>query len=591
MKRKTNIVVSVILMLAMLSGCNITSQSSLPENSESDSSVSENISSTEESDTSSSQVTTTTTAAATTATTASADTTISATTAATTNKVPETAGTTASVPSTEAEKPQTTTTAAKPQTTTANAKPQTTTTTKPQTTTTTASNIPEELQPSADDSPVMAQYKEKYESFMKFMEKIEKDRTTPTINITTLDRQQILSKEFYVDSVVDVFNCDEQFRLTAEGGVKVRGNSTAEGSEKPYRIKFEKKQNMMGLHDGEKFKSWVLLKSNWNLVMDYTGFELAETIFDGKYYSSDCCFVNVYVNRAFKGIYLLCEQNQATDGRVEVYEPSEEETQADIGYFLELDNNANPEEDPCFTLDYDEQTFTDYVGKTQKFERDDYSIKSDTTSDEQRKFIEKYMNNVFTILYNGVEDVENPLMFDQNYDLVSAKGVYQNGEEAIRAVIDVDSVAYTMILQELVHNYDVGAGSFYMAIDFSADSQYKKLTFTAPWDFNWGYDTNGGTEGYFAGAFQTPVHDMWDRSNAWLTVIMKADWFRELLKEKWAELDNGKALNAPLARVLKAAKALEHDLGNDSWKIDSAKQVVQFVRDRIVWLDKQWGTT
>ncbi len=579
MKRKTNIIVSCLLILSMLSGCAGNVDSAVTDSS-ADITVSSSQSVTSSESTES-------TTAATTATQAA--------TAATTTKLPETsapeteastAATTTNTPAPEttvtvATKPQTTTTT-KPQTTTT--KPQTTTT-KPQTTTT-VFQIPPEFQPDPDDSPVMAQYKEKYEKIQKFINAIEKSKTTPTINITTLDNEQILSKEYYVESVIDVFNCDEQYRLTAEGGVRVRGNSTAEGDEKPYRIKFEKKQNMLGLHDGIEFKNWVLLKSNWNLVMDYTGFELAETIFDGKYYSSDCTFVNVYVNRSFKGIYLLCEQNQVNKNRVDVYEPGAEEYQTDIGYFIEIDNYAGQDDDPFFSLDYDGITFTDYQGTTKQFERDDFSIKSDTTCDEQRQFIEKYTKGVFKIMYEAVEN-NNLLMFDKDYNVVSANGTYTTAKEAVGAVLDLDSVVNTMILQELVHNYDVGAGSFYMAVDFSADSKYKKLTFTAPWDFNWAYN-DSPSGGYYAGAFQTPVHDMYERSNYWLTVIMKVDWFRDMLKAKWAELDNGKALNVPLANVLKAAKALEKDLGNDAWKIDSAKQVIDFVRGRITWLNGQW---
>lgn len=164
----------------------------------------------------------------------------------------------------------------------------------------------------------------------------------PAINITTLNEEEIISKDKYVNSIIDVFNCDEKYVLSAEGKVKVRRNSTDDYSdEKPYRIKFEQKHNMLGLHDGKKYKSWVLLRSYWNLAPDYMAFSLADAIFDGKYYSSDCTYVNLYINGKYTGIYLLCEQNQAADGRVDVYEPSEDEAQTEIGYLVELDNYAD----------------------------------------------------------------------------------------------------------------------------------------------------------------------------------------------------------------------------------------------------------
>ena len=127
-----------------------------------------------------------------------------------------------------------------------------------------------------------------------------------------------------------------------------------------------------------------------------------------------------------------------------------------------------------------------------------------------------------------------------------------------------------------------------MAVDLSKDSKYERLTFLAPWDFNWGYSEE--TDGrYYAGAFQKPVHDMWDRSNAWLTVIMKADWFVERVKDKWAEMNNGSDLITTIANVQKCAESLENDLGDLSWRIDSAKDVVRFVKGRIRWLNTQWS--
>lgn len=455
-------------------------------------------------------------------------------------------------------------------------------------TTTTASVITTTTVTEPELSPVMEQYSEKSGTVSEFMKKIEKEMTLPSIHITTLDEERIMSKEVYVDSVIDIFNCDDEYRLTAEGGVRVRGNSTADGNEKPYRIKFSEKQNMLGLHEGMEYKNWVLLRSQWNLIQDFMGFSLAKTIFDGEYYSSDCTFVNVYINQSYKGIYLLCEQNQVAEGRVEVYEPKLQETGTDIGYFIEMDNYANEEEAPFFTLDFSNIEFTDYTGRTQALPCDDYSIKSKTVSKEQEDFIADYTRGVFRILYEAVEN-KKPMMFDGNYNVVSAEGVYATPKEAVAAVLDLDSVVNTMILQELVHNYDVGAGSFYMAVDFSGESKFRQLTFLAPWDFNWAY--NDETAGrYYAGAFQEPVHDMYDRTNIWLTVIMKADWFREMLSEKWMEMGNGSELTDTIKAVLKTAETLDNDLGDENWKIGSAKDVVGFVRGRIKWLKGEWGT-
>ena len=172
----------------------------------------------------------------------------------------------------------------------------------------------------------------------------------PCIHIITDDGQPVLSREEYVNAVVKVYNCDEACEMAEEAGVRVRGNSTAEqGEEKPYRIRFEKKQNMLGLHDGRKYRNWVLLRTYWHLCPDYMGFRLAKAVFGGKYYSSDCVFVNLYMNSSDLGVYLLCEQNQAAKDRMDVYEPEEGETRTDVGYLLEMDNYPDGEH-PGFSI-------------------------------------------------------------------------------------------------------------------------------------------------------------------------------------------------------------------------------------------------
>ncbi len=437
--------------------------------------------------------------------------------------------------------------------------------------------LPKEESEKLDYTVVKEQYDEGTADREKLYKQLASQKDMPIVHITTKDNKNVTSKEYYVESVVDVFNCDKSYELSAVGGVKVRGNSTAQGSEKPYRIKFDKKQNMLGLHNGEKYKSWVLLRSFWNLCPDYTAFNLAKTLFEGKYYSSDCTYVNVYMNGKYKGLYLLCEQNQAGSGRADVYEPDEDEYQTDIGYFVEIDNYAG--EDPYFTLDYEKKQITDIKGVTRDIPPDDFSVKSDINTQEQLDFIHKYMAGAFKILHESVNN-NNPLRFDKNYNVVSAKGVY-TPQQAVEAVFDCESVANMLLLEELAHDNDVGAGSFYMAVDFSKESIYPKLTFLAPWDFNWAYE--GGTSGFYAGTWQTIWTDGWDRSNVWLIDFMNADWFRKLAADKWSRLskDVYKTLDSVEANIMKLA----NDLGDEAWRIDSGRNVVEFVRGRSEWLD------
>lgn len=523
------------------------------------------------------------------------------TTGATTS--PKPAATTIATP-----KPETTNTAAtpKPETTktVATSKPVTTTATKKPTTTSSVTTtkepvkIPEGVEMS-DLTPEQRYYvygidKEKQEAYYNKISNIK----LPIIHISTENKQNITSLENYVNCLVDVFNCDEEYKLEAEyAGIRVRGNSTAYygdvnqilKNQVPYRIKFDKKTNMMGLNDGAKCKSWVLLKSQWNVVPDYMAFELAKAIMDGEYYSSDCTFAYVYVNKVFKGLYLLCEQNQINKNRVDLPEHEEGYTGTDIGYFLELDNYAS--ENPYwFSMDYSNETLTDLEGTTRKLVPAEYTIKNEIYSQEQVDFISKYLSNVYKIMIQAIK-YEKYYTFDDNYNLIDASKIYDNAYDTINAVVDIKSVVDMYILYEICHDYDCGEGSFYMAVDFSGKSGYDRLTFTAPWDFNWAY-SDASTGRYYAGAFNDMsfVNQYGDRTNPWFVLLMGTDWFTELVKEKWTELNNENKINSVIKLCDSTIKNYWDEFTIEKFNSypQSAQSLVKWVKERVNWLNTQW---
>ena len=515
--------------------------------------------------------------------------------------VPKPAETTIATP-----KPETTTSAApKPETTktTATSKPATTTETNKPASTSSATTIkPVEIPEGAEMSeltPEQRYYvygidKEKQEAYYNKISNIK----LPIIHISTENKQKITSLENYVNCLVDVFNCDDEYKLEAEcAGVKVRGNSTAFygdvnqilRNQVPYRIKFDKKTNMMGLNDGAKCKSWVLLKSQWNVVPDYMAFELAKQIMDGEYYSSDCTFAYVYVNKVFKGLYLLCEQNQINKNRVNLPEHEDGYTGTDIGYFLELDNYAS--DNPYwFTMDYCNEILTDLNGTTKKLVPAEYTIKNDIYSQEQVDFISKYLSNVFKIMVQAIK-YGKYYTFDENYNLIDASKIYDNAYDTINAVVDIKSVVNMYILYEICHDNDCGEGSFYMAVDFSGKSSFDRLTFTAPWDFNWAY-SDASTGKYYAGAFNDMsfVSQYGDRTNPWFVLLMSTDWFTGLVKEKWTEMNSENKINSVIKLCSSTIKTYWDEFTVEKFNSypQSAESLVKWVKERVNWLNTQW---
>lgn len=429
-----------------------------------------------------------------------------------------------------------------------------------------------------------------------FKKKIRSQSKIPVISVTTAPDDMIASREKYTSCVVDVFNCDEKLEINeASAGIKVRGNSSAYygdvsqilANKVPYRIKFDKKTNMLGLNNGAECKSWVLLKSDWDLIRNDIAFRFGRTIMGDSNFCSDGQLVHLYVNEEFQGVYELCEQCQINPNRVDISEPAEGYTDTDIGYYLELDNYATSDEDNHYiSMDYENATVTDINGETRQFVPAEYSIKNDLYSQNQIDFIDKYLNNLFKIVYEACENGKY-YKFDENYDLVDSD--VTTAEEAVSNVMDIDSVRDMYILYEIVHDYDCGEGSFYMCVDLSKDSKCPKLKFTSPWDFNWAY--NDSTEKYYAGAFTDKnfVAKKGDRSNPWFIILCKQDWFMATVKEKWTEMSQEKLLQGCIKTEREYLKEYDADLRKgEEWGPDSAEDLFNWIENRIYWLNSQW---
>ncbi|MBR1862954.1 MAG: CotH kinase family protein [Ruminococcus sp.] len=429
-----------------------------------------------------------------------------------------------------------------------------------------------------------------------FEEKIKSETKLPAINITTKDNSElILSRDIYTSCVVDVFNAGEKFELDeVSAGIRVRGNSSAfygdvekiKQNTVPYRIKFDKKTNMLGLNDGAKCKSWVLLKSDWDLVRNDIALRFGRTIFGDDAYCSDAKLVDLYVNDKLQGVYLLCEQNQVNKNRVNVSEPEENYTGKDFGFYLELDNYAWEDPDNQYVnMRYGGAYCTDITGVRRKFESAAYSIKNDIYTQAQKDFISKYLNNIFSIVYRACERGEY-YTFDKNYDLVKAD--FTSAEETLAAVMDLDSAVDMYLLYEIVHDYDCGEGSFYLCVDFDKDSKINKLQFTSPWDFNWAY--NDSTERYWAGAFceQSFADSFGDRSNPWFIVLAKQDWFRQRASEKWQALNGQGAIRACIDEEKAILETYREDLNRPAdGAVDAAYSLLDgWLTQRLDWMDR-----
>ena len=336
----------------------------------------------------------------------------------------------------------------------------------------------------------------------------------------------------YENATVSVKNCEAGYKMAdVAAQVKVRGNYTLNYSKKPIRIKLSSKANMLGLHDGEKYKNWVLLADWKDLSMSNNtlAFFLGNAILgsDG-FYCTDFRTVEVYLNNQYWGVYLLVEQQEAKDGRASVPEVDDDYVGNDIGYFFEYDGYYSiegksyldgGEGDPTFTMSYPGgAVYRDDIG---------YTVKSDLNAKSQLAFIKNYMDKAFYIAFEATKG--NYYKFNDDFTGVVAAPEITSVYEAVSSVIDIQSLVDIYILNELACDLDVDWSSFYISVDMSPDGN-KKITFEAPWDWDSCFGLRAGICNDAKGLYAMNAY------NPWFRLVKGQQWFDLMVCDKWAEL-------------------------------------------------------
>ena len=372
--------------------------------------------------------------------------------------------------------------------------------------------------------------------------------------ITTWDDEYVIPAEpYYEDCTITVRDEDGTTVIDgADAAVKVRGNWTTTYMKKPLRIKFAEKKNVLGLNDGNEFKNWLLLAEykDFSMLRNKVSFFIAKELLgkDG-YYSSDSKLVQVNINGEYWGVYLLAEQQQTNKNRVNITEPEKDYKGTDIGYFFEYDGYYYNEEplkqfkidyhngDPLIPYDGSDSSQRKAYPYSDGMNDTGFSIKSDIYSVEQHDFIEKFVSNVYDIMY---EAAVNDKAFVMSEDLGKIREDSSiTPQQAVENVVDLRSLTDMFILSELTCDADIYFSSFYMDADFGEGGS-RKLRFEAPWDFDSGLgnkDRCADGTGHYAGNLIFDVNGNDEvMDNPWLMVLMHEEWYQNMIKERWTEL-------------------------------------------------------
>ena len=174
----------------------------------------------------------------------------------------------------------------------------------------------------------------------------------PTVTIHTLDNVLPFDKETQITAQLTILGDDgHQVILTGPGTIKERGNASRLYPKRPYRIKFDEKQTVLG--SPAKAKKWTLIPnySDKTLVRNMLAFEMSRRM--EMPYTPFCTMVDVMVNGEYKGCYQLADQVEVKKNRVDIVEMDDDDVSGEAltgGYLLEIDAYA-PEEASSFYSD------------------------------------------------------------------------------------------------------------------------------------------------------------------------------------------------------------------------------------------------
>lgn len=330
--------------------------------------------------------------------------------------------------------------------------------------------------------------------------------------VFTEDGRSISSKDTYVPCYIALNGNNSYGSRWARGGIRGRGNSTWEWyDKKPYRIKLDNKQKMLGM---DKAKNWVLL-ANYRDVTDMMNtyvFELGRMM--GLPFTNHSRYVEVILNGEYVGLYQLTEQVQQGSNRVEVSD--------ERGILLSLDVDDGPDRDQNSPRNFWTQVYA--MPAAVKYPDEDQLTSARQDSIKQ----------VFGQLEAAIQS--------KNFALASE-------------LLDMKSFARYLMIQELVYNVELSAPrSIFLHKDGDG-----KWVMGPLWDFDAGYDFDWADmytgHDYFANYRETvmgsnPVkrNGNYHDTPAFFTDLFGTKEFVELYKQTWRQYADS-IVSGPWAEV------------------------------------------
>ena len=271
-------------------------------------------------------------------------------------------------------------------------------------------------------------------------------------------------------------------------------------------------------------------------------------------------------------MYLLCEQQEIKEGRVDIPDALDPEENPDateaelknakIGYFIEFDGYYNKEPElQNFALEYKELTSITNYSKV--FDQKGYTIKNDLYYPEQKNFIKNAMQTIYDVVYDAAYNPHDNLA-TQPYHTMDADGnmiaapQFTSPRQAIESVVDTQSLVDSYIINELLQDNDLKWSSFYMSLDMSETGTHL-LTFTAPWDWDSALANYSGDPAKTNEFFSLRSGP----GNPWFIIFLNQNWFWKMVEAKFDQAEKAGVFTGVIEMVNTYAEIYEADFAKN----------------------------
>lgn len=429
------------------------------------------------------------------------------------------------------------------------------------------------------------------------------DTGLPSMSISTANLDDITSKTEYKKCTVFAGGGNTSFGdyafaknkyINASAAVKGRGwTSWYYYPKKSFTLKFEKKQEMLGL---PAHTEWVLSANfaDRSLIRNAVAMELSHNL--GAEAVMDVRFVDLWVNGTYAGNYQLIEKVEVSPNRVNITKFDEKLSPEKVGYIIETNGHNKAEgEFGTWTNGQD----ADRPSKWQKL-NDAFTL--DPISGDMF-----YTSPNYGIIYNVNKPSDTKLMaLSKNKQLKYLNYIYDymnDTEAAIKSgnyteaskYLDMEAMAKWYIVEELARNTD---SQFHCSCYMYKDAG-GKLKMGPVWDFDLGFGN-----GKYANEKQKDSTYL--DNAAWFVQLMEMPEFKAIVKSVWqkakSKINNLPSFVDKTAQMINKSQKVNYELwditeeamhayNRTTNEIATFKEQVSYLRDfvsyRIRYMDNK----